>query len=85
MRLRWSLTVFSLALSAAYSASSAPVINEIMFHPPGIDENTAMEWIELHNSEPTAIDLTGAKLTKGVAFSFPAGTTIGPNGSPGTV
>jgi hypothetical protein len=65
------------------------VINEFMFHPPEDPiENTALEYIKLHN--PTAADINlwnpdipnGAwRITGGVDYVFPPGTTILPNSS----
>ena len=55
----------------------SPVINEILYRPgTGFPENTALEYIELHNPGTLAVDLGGWALTEGVAFTFPAGTTI---------
>jgi hypothetical protein len=72
--LRWFLL-------AAPSLPAAPVINEIMYRPgPGWPENTALEFIELHNPDTTAADLTGWAITKGAGYTFPAGTTIAPGG-----
>ena len=53
------------------------VINEIMYRPgTGFPENTSLEFIELHNRSANAIALTGWTISAGVAFSFPAGTTM---------
>ena len=73
---RW----FSLALFTAASVSAGPVlVNEIMYHPglgaPGetgyLAEDLRKEFIELHNSGTTAVNLKGWRFTKGVAFVFP--------------
>ncbi len=45
------------------------VINEIMFHPS--NHATNQEWIELRNNDTAAVNLTGWRFTKGVAFTFP--------------
>lgn len=76
-----SLFVFLLSLFLAAAASATPVINEIMFHPAGVPEETAKEWIEIYNNSQSAtIDLSGWKLRNAVEFTFPAGTTLPPNG-----
>ncbi len=69
---------FFVLASATPIATANPVISEIMYHAPhGVNpENSLEEWIELHNTSGAAIDLTGWKLTKGVGFTIPGGTTI---------
>ena len=58
-----------------------PVINELMFHPPGDpEENIQEEWIELYNPSESPVDLSGWQFTKGVSFIFPEGTHISANG-----
>ena len=49
------------------------VISEIMYNPAG---GGALEFVEIHNVSAAAIDLTGARFTKGVDFDFPDGTSI---------
>lgn len=62
-------------------AAAAPVINEIMYRPgTGYPENTALEFIEIHNPGTTAVDMSGWAITKGADFTFPAGTTIAAGG-----
>lgn len=36
-----------------------------------------VEFVELHNTGPTSVDLSGWALAEGVSFEFPAGTSIG--------
>lgn len=45
------------------------VINEIMYHPAS--DNDAEEYIELHNTSTSDVDVTGWRLDDGVAFVFP--------------
>ena len=52
------------------------VIHEINFRPAGIPENTKGEFIELSNTGATPVDLAGWQFTKGVGFTFPAGTNL---------
>lgn len=55
------------------------MINEILFRPgTAFPENTALEFIELHNPGDQAADLTGWKLVDGVDYSFPPGTVMAP-------
>lgn len=54
------------------------VINELMYHP--ISKNDDDQFIELHNRGTTTVSLGGWQLEGGVAFTFPASTTIAPNG-----
>jgi hypothetical protein len=70
-----------LALASTTPLAAAPVINEIMYRPgPGYPENTALEFIEIHNPDTTAADLSGWAITKGADFTFPAGTTLAAGG-----
>jgi hypothetical protein len=45
------------------------VISEIMYHPQS--ENTLEEYLELFNSGPTAVNVAGWRLTRGLRFTFP--------------
>lgn len=47
----------------AFSAKAALVINEINYSPAGADDKH--EWLEIYNSGPESIDLTGCKLNDG--------------------
>jgi hypothetical protein len=70
--------VMVVLLLAAGAAPAGVVINEILYHAP--DDLDNLQFIELHNTGPTAVDLSGWKLTKAVTFQFPQGTTIEPDG-----
>lgn len=77
--MNWNLPrpfVVAAALLLSAAARADVVINEIMYQPAGVPENTAGEFIELHNTGAGAVNLSGWKLSKGVDFTFPAGTTI---------
>ena len=54
------------------------VINEIMYHPQS--ENIREQWIELHNTTGSAIDLSGWAFTKGISYTFAEGTMIEADG-----
>jgi hypothetical protein len=60
-----------LPAAAAEPAPAPVVINEIMYHPP--EERDDLQFIELLNPGPTAVDLSGWSLEKRVRFTFPAG------------
>jgi len=53
------------------------VINEIMYHPA--TNETALEWVELHNQMAVDMDITGWRLGGAIDFTF-AGETILPGG-----
>jgi hypothetical protein len=61
-----------LALLAAAPLHAEVVISEIMYHPAS--EKVSEEFIELHNTGATAVDVTGWAFTKGGAFGFLAGS-----------
>ncbi|HEY1108247.1 MAG TPA: lamin tail domain-containing protein [Opitutaceae bacterium] len=73
--LRWRLA--AAVLASPLGAWAAPVINEIMYRPgTGYPENTAFEFIEIHNPDTSAVDVSGWGITTGADFTFPAGTSI---------
>lgn len=41
--------------------------------------DSSQEWIELYNKSAAPVDLSGWKLNNAVDYTFPAGTTIGPD------
>ena len=61
----------ALLLGLAH-AGAAPVISEIMFHPPHANgaEDPHAEWIEIHNPEFHPLNLAGWSL-EGVNYTFP--------------
>ena len=81
MKCLWSqsivLALLLLAVPLVRAEDADIVINEIMYHPP--DDLEAMEYIELYNSGGTPVDLSGWKFTKGIGYTFPAGTVIQPD------
>jgi hypothetical protein len=60
------------------------VINEIMYNPPSdIGKDYDYEWIELHNTKATSVDVSGWNLTTNnntKSMIMPAGTSIEANG-----
>ncbi len=87
LTLRRSLLTFCLhalvvlALFCALRAFAAPVINEIMYRPgTGYPENTSLEFIEIHNPDSAAVDLSGWALTTGADYTIPSGTTLAAGG-----
>ena len=73
-------SILLLLAGAAPGLAAGPgvLINEIMYHPAST--NVLEEWIELYNSGPTNVNLSGWQITKGVQFAFPTNTTIAPGG-----
>ena len=53
------------------------VINEI--HYNSVNNTVRNSFIELYNDGPAAADLTGWRLSGGVDYLFPAGTSLGPD------
>jgi hypothetical protein len=54
------------------------VINEIFYHAP--DDLAGLQWIELFNNSDQPVDLAGWRLSKGVQFRFPQGTSLAARG-----
>ncbi len=56
------------------------VINEIMYHPSGPPGEPDSEWIELLNTGPESVDLSGWRFTNGILYAFPEGVVVAPGG-----
>lgn len=52
----------------------AVVINEIHYNPA--DNTSLEEFVELHNTGPAAVNVSGWAFTDGIAFTFPTGAQI---------
>ena len=55
------------------------VLSEIHYHPAGVADG-AGEFIELYNSSPISVDLSGWKLRGDADFDIPAGTRLAGGG-----
>jgi hypothetical protein len=56
--------------TATYNAPSI-VINEVLFYPQMIEgANCVMEYIQLYNATPSAVDVTGYRITDGDDFEY---------------
>jgi MYXO-CTERM domain-containing protein len=70
-----------VVLLQASGASAGVVINEIHYHPandtvlPGEDPED-LQFIELFNTGPAPVDLSGASFAQGVTYVFPGGTVL---------
>jgi hypothetical protein len=73
-------SIRSLLLLCVFTgpASAGVVINEIMYHAP--EDLDGVQFIELHNANDSAIDLSGWRITKGLRHDFPFGTSIPADG-----
>ena len=60
-----------------HSADQDVVINEIFYHPP--EDCLLAEFIELYNQGRESVDLSGWSFSRGVTFTFPAGTMMAPD------
>jgi len=74
--------LLSVDLSPTYPMSPAQnysglQITEIMYDPNGDD--ALYEFLELKNTGPVTLDLSGLKFTDGIDYSFPCGATLVPN------
>ena len=75
--LRLFAASIALTIAAARAADTTTVFDEVMYHPPGAADT---EWIELRNEMSVNMDLSGWRITGGVSFTFPKGTTIAADG-----
>jgi hypothetical protein len=69
-----------LVLLGAHRDAEAVMITEIMYHPSAGQEaeveDANLEWIEIHNDEPTIVNLSGYWFSQGVNFVFPHDTYL---------
>ncbi len=83
---------FWFAMARTRAAANSPglpglVITEVMYHPPdlGTNDNTRDEFVELYNPTASSVTLQDAdgpwRLDGGIAFTFPAATTLPAGGS----
>ena len=63
------LPIWLLLFAVPFSYAGSILINELMYHPKS--ENSLEEFIELQNTGPSVVDLTGWGFTTGVHFTFP--------------
>ncbi len=80
---RWSHWSMPVQFEAGEPETSVTLsdhvrLSEVMYNPG--DTNPDMEYVELYNSSTTAtLDLSGAKFTSGIDYTFPLGTTMTAN------
>ena len=70
------LAIISLAVPPA---NAALLISEIMYHPLPLSQNDATEageFVELYNSGPDSINLTGHHFDRGITYPFPENAII---------
>ncbi|MBN1442161.1 MAG: lamin tail domain-containing protein, partial [Planctomycetes bacterium] len=56
---------------------SAVAINEIHYHAIG-DRDEVEEFVELINTTDATVDMSGWSFTRGISFTFPDGSALGP-------
>jgi len=59
--------------------NSGLIISEIMYHPAAREDNAQLEFVEVVNTEPVAIDVGGYRLSGQIDYSFPPGTVLAPH------
>jgi hypothetical protein len=74
LTLRWAAGAFLWGACLVPSADGAIVINEIHYRPEVKTERA--EFVELHNSGPGAVDLSGWSFTGAISFQVPDGTQL---------
>ena len=71
----------AIGLLLPFSATAAVVINEINYRPgTGFPENSALEFIELHNTANAPVAIGGWSFTSGISYTIPSGTILPANG-----
>ena len=67
-------SILAVCFVALVPSSAEIVINEIAYHP--ITDSSAEEYIELYNTGPDVVDLSGWQFTDGISYVIPPGTTL---------
>ncbi len=67
-----------MAAASLSRADSTVMFNEIMYHPAG--DETALEWVELHNTMAVAMDISGWTIGGGITYAFRDGAVVPGNG-----
>src|SRR5437762_5542554 len=68
--------ILAASLIASSSAFAGVVINEIMYHPAS--GNVLESYVELRNTDNSSTNISGWRLTRGIQFTFPTNTILGP-------
>lgn len=78
----WSEPLEFVAAPPARPPINTLAISEIMYHPLHYQRapESDFEFLELHNQGTTPLYLSNVRLTSGIAFTFPVGSTLPPNG-----
>jgi hypothetical protein len=76
-------TIWSAIVEATFYPAqdlSRLIFTEINYHPPGGGTTSGddFEFVELKNSGPAVIDLSGLSFTSGITFTFTNGTRLNP-------
>jgi hypothetical protein len=74
---RASMLLLVSLLCRPASIMAGVIIDEIMYHPAS--ENLLESYVELRNTDNVATNISGWRLTKGISFTFPTNTILGPN------
>jgi hypothetical protein len=74
----WSAAVDAVFTTSQYFRNLA--ITEIMYNPPGATnvDGDEFEFLELKNTGPNPLDLSGLAFTGGITFTFTNGTRLAP-------
>ena len=74
------LVLFAVSILSVFLAqpSSALVVSELMYHPVEVAADETLEYIELYNDKGTSEDLSKFAFTRGITYTFPADTILGP-------
>lgn len=75
---RWLFCVAAFLNLSPGSRAAGVVINEINYHPS--DSANPAEFIELWNTDATAVDVSGWQFDVGITYTLPPNTTIAANG-----
>lgn len=58
------------------SRRTGVIVSEIMYHPEDREDSLDLEFIELFNTEPFDLDLSGWRISGSVSYTFPSGTVL---------
>ncbi len=70
--MRFVLPVLALSALLHRPSEAGVILNEVMYHPA--DDRDDLQFVEIANTGPAAVDLAGWSFTKGLKFTFGPGT-----------
>ncbi len=73
-KIKYCIAIMTMMVLTLSVQAQKVFINEINYRSVELQQD--IDFVELYNAEPTSVNLSGWSLTEGIAYEFPAGTSI---------